>query len=153
MRTLIYKRTHTGDPDDKGRFGIHDCMGGVRGYAFDAVIGVGGRGSEAVASGIDRRINWVGLGAQKHPLKDVRGPLVTFEHFKLFEEDGLDFWAVAPALSERLYRWHAPRFLLVESATKVERAEIQRVLRLAKNAPPSTHTRLPRTVKCPANGC
>ena len=90
MRTLIYKRTHTGDPDDKGRFGIHDCMGGVRGYAFDAVIGVGGRGSEAVASGIDRRINWVGLGAQKHPLKDVRGPLVTFDHFKLFVEDGLD---------------------------------------------------------------
>jgi len=42
MRILIYKRTHTGDPDLKGRFGIHDCMGRVRDYDYDAVIGVGG---------------------------------------------------------------------------------------------------------------
>ena len=28
MRTLIYKRTHTGDPDPKtGVFGNNDCMG------------------------------------------------------------------------------------------------------------------------------
>lgn len=153
MRTLIYKRTHKGDPDTKGRFGIHDCMGGIREYAFDAVIGVGGAGKEAVASGIDRRINWVGTGAQKHPLKDFRGPLVTFDHFKLFEEYGLDFWAVAPALSERMYRRHAPRYLLIDDASKTERAEIKRVLKLAKGAPPSTRTRLPRTVQCPPKGC
>jgi len=24
-RTLVYKRTHSGDPDPAGRFGIHDC--------------------------------------------------------------------------------------------------------------------------------
>jgi hypothetical protein len=30
MRTLIYKRTHTGDPDANGCFGIYDCMGRVR---------------------------------------------------------------------------------------------------------------------------
>ena len=42
MRTLIYKRTHPGDPDEKGRFGICDCMGRVRAWDFEAVIGVGG---------------------------------------------------------------------------------------------------------------
>ena len=39
MRTLIYKRTHPGDPDAKGRFGIYDCMGRVRAWDFEAVIG------------------------------------------------------------------------------------------------------------------
>ena len=40
MQTLIYKRTHKGDPDKQGRFGIHDCMGRVRSRDFDAVIGM-----------------------------------------------------------------------------------------------------------------
>ena len=35
MRTLIYKRTHPGDPDVDGLFGIHDCMGQVRAWSFD----------------------------------------------------------------------------------------------------------------------
>jgi hypothetical protein len=39
MRILTYKRTHVGDPDQDGRFGIYDCMGRVRNYPFDAVIG------------------------------------------------------------------------------------------------------------------
>jgi hypothetical protein len=43
MNTLVYKRTHTGDPDESGIFGIHDCMGQVRGWNFGAVIGVGGK--------------------------------------------------------------------------------------------------------------
>jgi hypothetical protein len=32
MRTLIYKRTHPGNPDRKGRFGIEDwmCRGAAR---------------------------------------------------------------------------------------------------------------------------
>lgn len=42
MRTLVYKRTHNGDPDAEGRFGIHDCMGQVRGYGYEAVIGWAG---------------------------------------------------------------------------------------------------------------
>lgn len=46
MRTLIYKRTHPGDPDETGRFGIHDCMGKVRSWQFDAVVGEGGIGPE-----------------------------------------------------------------------------------------------------------
>jgi hypothetical protein len=42
MRTFIYKRTHQGDPDNQGWFGIQDCMGSLRRRDFDAVIGVGG---------------------------------------------------------------------------------------------------------------
>lgn len=37
MRTLIYKRTHVGDPDPGGRFGIHDCMGQVRNRDFEVL--------------------------------------------------------------------------------------------------------------------
>ena len=50
MRVLVYKRTHNGDPDTSGCFGVYDCMGAVRDWEFDAVIGVGGIGPEARAS-------------------------------------------------------------------------------------------------------
>ncbi|WP_112487513.1 hypothetical protein [Thiomonas sp. X19] len=53
MRILTYKRTHVGDPDEFGRFGINDCMGRVRGYRYDAVIGVGGTGWEAKSHDIE----------------------------------------------------------------------------------------------------
>jgi hypothetical protein len=29
VRVLVYKRTHNGDPDQFGCFGVHDCMGEV----------------------------------------------------------------------------------------------------------------------------
>jgi len=46
-KTLIYKRTHTGDPHrEVGVFGENGCMRRVRGYKFDAVIGIGGIGPE-----------------------------------------------------------------------------------------------------------
>jgi len=65
MRTLIYKRTHKGDPDVKGHFGVSDCMGRVRQYPFDAVIGIGGIGRELAAKGIRGKVNWTGIGAEK----------------------------------------------------------------------------------------
>lgn len=73
MRTLIYKRTHTGDPDASGCFGICDCMGRVRAMDFDAVIGIGGIGSEAKGAGIAGKITWIGIGAHKE-VGDGRGP-------------------------------------------------------------------------------
>ena len=148
MRTLIYKRTHDGDPDAKGQFGIQDCMGRVRNCAFEAVIGIGGIGHEATANRIDRKINWVGIGAQKHSLGNARGRLVTFDHFILFEGEGLDLWAVAPALANRMYAKRAPRFVLFDDSSKAGQAEINRILALAKNAPPSIRTRLPRAPQC-----
>jgi hypothetical protein len=91
MRTLIYKRTHKGDPDSNGQFGIRTCMGRVRGYAFDAVIGIGGIGAEAIREGISRKITWIGIGAKKRSVRNARDPVVTFDHFILFDETGLDF--------------------------------------------------------------
>ena len=80
MRVLIYKRTHNGDPDKWGCFGCHNCMGQVRRWPFDAVIGVGGIGRIPEANGIARKLNWIGIGPRKTP-RGKRGPLITFEHF------------------------------------------------------------------------
>jgi hypothetical protein len=102
IRTLVYKRTHKGDPDAHGRFGIEDCMGSVRQRDFDAVIGVGGISSWPRAQGIDGKVNWVGIGPRKTPLAGGRGPLVTFERFVLFEEAGPDFGSMAPMLAKRM---------------------------------------------------
>ncbi len=73
MRVLVYKRTHNGDPDEQGRFGIEDCdcMGEVRSHEFDAVIGVGGIGAEAHASRIAGQVNWIGVGANKASAPDI----------------------------------------------------------------------------------
>ena len=63
MRTLIYKRTHSGDPDPvAGVFGNHDCMGSVKGWDFDAVIGIGGIGPEPKRNRIAGKLTWIGIG-------------------------------------------------------------------------------------------
>ena len=89
MRILLYKRTHIGDPDERGRFGIHDCMGNVRACEYDAVIGVGGGiGAEPQLYGIDRKINWVGIYPTKTQSQTSKGLLVTFKHFLLLDKKG-----------------------------------------------------------------
>ena len=35
MKFFIYKRTHKHDPNDKGVFGIQDCMGRMRNGKYD----------------------------------------------------------------------------------------------------------------------
>lgn len=134
LRTLVYKRTHTGDPDSSGRFGIHGCMGRVRAWSFDAVIGVGGIGSEPTSYGIDGLVTWVGVGPHRSPAKDTRGPLLTFDHFVLFDQAGPALHEIAPHLARRMYE-HGVRTLLHPSAA--EAREISRLLLLASNAPPS----------------
>ena len=37
MRTLVYLRTHNGDPGVEGAFGVHNCMGTTRAWGFEAV--------------------------------------------------------------------------------------------------------------------
>ena len=91
QKILIYKRTHKNDPDRYGRFGIEGCMGRVRGYPFDAVIGVGGVSGWPKAEGIARKVNWVGRFPRKQPNPvDARGPLVTFRHgdYRVLEDRG-----------------------------------------------------------------
>ena len=108
MQVLIYKRTHPGDPNADGAFGCEDCMGTVRKRRFDAVIGVGGIGPEAQSWGIDRRLNWVGVGA--HPSESIplgfRGPLVTFDRFLLLEDQGPELQRIAPVLARYMYATH-----------------------------------------------
>jgi hypothetical protein len=131
LKTLVYKRTHRGDPDESGCFGIQDCMGRVRSYDFDAVIGVGGISSQPRAQGIAEKINWIGLGARKRPHAKRKGPLVTFDHFCLYEERGKKLHKVARNLAKHLYSKNA-RVLL--NFTPREQKEIDRILNMAKNA-------------------
>ena len=137
MRTLVYKRTHKGDPRKEGWFGVEDCMGGVRAWDFDAVVGVGGIGRWAKSEGISGRINWIGIGPRRRLVPDMRGPVVGFKHFSLFEEKGPRLGSIAPALARRLYTRKSPRFLF-NKLDRVEQTEIRRILRMAKSAPPST---------------
>lgn len=146
-RTLVYKRTHMGDPDSSGGFGINDCMKSVRQFEFENVIGLGGAGDEPRSDGIDRRINWIGLGAHKNPDGPYLHPVVTFDHFVLFEQNGQKLQTVAPELAQRMYSKHAPRYLL-NDISKMEQAEIEHILRMAKNAPPSKWTPLAHQFLC-----
>jgi hypothetical protein len=137
MRTLVYKRTHEGDPDGFGRFGASDCMKRVRGYAYEAVIGIGAITAKAKAAGIDGKVNWIGIGPHKTPIHGLIGPLVTFDHFRRFTNDNApDVRGVAPMLAERFYREWPARWLL-NGASDGEQVEIDRLLKLAKKSPPS----------------
>jgi hypothetical protein len=136
MKTLVYKRTHTGDPNAMGWFGINDCMGQVRTLKFESVIGIGGIGEEAVSHGIDRRVNWIGIGAEKAG-KGVRGPLIRFDRFVLFEKDGPNFQELAPTLAHHIYYKNVR---VLTKFTAAEQREIDRILDIAKEAAPSAPT-------------
>lgn len=141
MRTLVYKRTHVGDPDAEGCFGIEDCMGRVRAYEFDSVIGVGGISSQPRSQDIAGKINWIGLGARKKSVGNRRAPIVTFQHFMLYETEGKNLRDIAPALAERLLSKNAR---VVVNFTAEEQREVNKILSMAKNAPRSASlSRLP----------
>jgi hypothetical protein len=156
MRVLIYKRTHPLDPNEDGVFGCQDCMGTVRRRRFDAVIGVGGIGAESRRWGIDRRLNWVGVGA--HPgqtiPEDSRGPLVTFDRFLLLEDRGPELKTIAPALARHVYSVHR-RVVMSDGLSPQIQREIRKILLLAL---PRTRNSLfalrrPRLACRGSNGC
>jgi hypothetical protein len=135
LRVLVYKRTHNGDPDESGCFGAHDCMGAVRDRDFDAVIGVGGVGREAQASGITGKINWIGIGPHKTPAPGMRGVAVTFDHFHDFGTTGPDFRSLAPTLAERMYANNIRH--VMDDLSDLEYVEVEGILRLGEASPPS----------------
>jgi hypothetical protein len=165
MRTLVYKRTHHGDPDADGRFGVHGCMGRVRTWAFEAVIGIGGKRPWPEWKRLAGKVNWIGIGPRRTGATDKRGfPVVTFDHFLLFGADGTEGWTfaeLAPRLAERMYTTNVR--VLMDDLDEAERAEIDRVLALAKDAPPSSavdaatvelrHECRQRQSKAPVKGC
>jgi hypothetical protein len=139
MRTLIYKRTHSGDPDPKtGTFGSADCMGRVRGWNFDAIIGVGGIGREPALNGVAGKVTWVGIGPHKVP-GQWRGPLVTFDHFTHYGERGPLLRTIAPALAKRVLGRNVRA--IMNGLSNEERREVARILDMARDAPPSRRGR------------
>ena len=129
MRILTYKRTHTGDPDVFGRFGIRDCMGRVRSLRYDAVIGVGGIGREPRACGIDGRVTWVGIGPRRNfGAPNRRAEIVTFQHFVLFDQAGPFLDALAPTLAKRMF---GGRRYVLDSYSETEKAEAMAVVNWA----------------------
>ena len=139
MRILTYKRTHIGDPDPTGRFGIYDCMGRIRLLDFDAVIGVGGVGAEPRSYGIDRKVNWVGVGATKQRYPGRAGVVVTFEEFRLLEEQGPPLEELAPVLAKRMYEGRAR--ILLDGYTPEEEAEAEAIIEWALSQPPRPYRR------------
>jgi hypothetical protein len=121
MRTLIYKRTHNGDPDEDGCFGVYDCMGQVKDWNFDAVIGVGGIGKEPIAERIAGQVNWIGIGPHKKSCK--HGTKVTFDHFVFYGKKGPDFRKKAPCLAERMYSKNVR--LVMDALSHQEQAEVK----------------------------
>jgi len=134
MRILVYKRTHNGDPDASGCFGTHDCMGTIRDRDFDAVIGVGGIGSEAEVHDIAGKVNWIGLCPHK-TATHKRGPNVRFEHFLDYGTEGPSFAEFAPTLARRMYSQNVRH--IIDNFTATEYAEALALLRRAIDAPPS----------------
>ena len=143
MRTLIYKRTHSGDPDRKGRFGIYDCMGRVRGWKYDAVIGVGGTGAEASKNDLAGKVNWVGLGAHRHWVAELEAPIVTFDHFLNFGTEGPLLASLAPRLAHHIYSRNV-RVMLRDASSTAEGLEVKRILGLAKKGSPSSRAHVRR---------
>jgi hypothetical protein len=141
MRTLVYKRTHKGDPDERGLFGINDCMGKDRDWDFVNVIGVGGIGRQPESQGISGKLNWIGLGATKEPLIGADGPLVRFDHFVLWDDEGQELREIAPRLARHMYSRNV-RVML--NFTDTEQQELDRILKTAENAPPSFRGPVPR---------
>jgi hypothetical protein len=155
MRILTYKRTHTGDPDAHGRFGVHDCMGTVRSLPFDAVIGIGGIGPEPRLYGIDGKLTWLGVGPRRSLLPGLRAEIIEFEHFLLFEENGPQLSSVAPRLAERMYRGRVRYLTRGYSEAELQEAEalVEWCRREATPGAPSEST-IGRSQRCkPVNVC
>jgi hypothetical protein len=133
MNTLVYKRTHRGDPDERGIFGIHDCMGPVRRWKFDAIIGVGGKRPWARHKEIALKINWVGVHPDKKKFPAAkRGPRVSFERFVLYDEKGPSLKELGPRLFKYMYEDQHVRVVMSRSLPRAVQAEITDILRLAK---------------------
>lgn len=138
---LVYRRTHTGDPGPEGIFGCNGCMGSVRSWSFDAVIGIGGSNPWPEDRGISKKITWIGIDAHRYP-ENSENPLVSFSKFKLLDSNGPSVFEVAPKLYEYMFELgHIPRTgkNFPDSVYK----ELLDILKLADKAPPSVGRPVP----------
>ena len=134
---LIYKRTHKGDPDENGIFGIHDCMGKVRNRNYTAVIGIGGKRPWRDNENIAYKVNWIGRDPTKIICrKNNKKPCVAFERFCLFDELGPKIKDIAPMLYEYMYNGKR-RIVMSTSLPDDVYNEVLKILSLADNCQPS----------------
>lgn len=131
---LIYKRTHTGDPNEDGIFGINDCMGKVRNRNYDAVIGIGGKRPCAGDEEIAFKINWIGITPIKYKGTD-RGSYVKFKKFYLYDEKGILLSEIAPNLYQYMYKDANRRVVMSSSLPLNIFDEVLKILSLAKEQP------------------
>jgi hypothetical protein len=131
INTLIYKRTHKGDPDKSGIFGVNDCMGKIRHWNFDAVIGIGGKCPDKEHENIALKINWIGINSKKMEA-GKRGPLVAFKHFCLYEEEGPYLKTLAPKIFKYMFEDKNIRAVTSYSLPADMQEEISRILKLAE---------------------
>jgi hypothetical protein len=137
MKILIYKRTHKQDPDINGIFGCQDCMGQVRNWDYDAVIGIGGSNPWKEDAGIRYKINWIGLEPKRinpHPNRGINQ--VVFKHFELYEEKGESIKDNYPNLFEYMYKCRK-RFDMSSNLPKDVFDEIKMILDSIKDSPSS----------------
>jgi hypothetical protein len=137
MKSLIYKRTHSGDPDPvTGIFGCNECMKRVRGWDYDAIIGVGGIGMEPIQEEIARKLTWVGIRPKRVGVGDDGHPLVSFDHFLYYGEHGPLLGEIAPALAQSVYDGGV-RLIWDYSLSEKARKDVEKIINLAKDVPPS----------------
>lgn len=121
MRTLLYKMTHIGDPDPAtGLWGDTGCMGQVRGYQFDVVIGIGGMSAD---DGIAGKIVWIGIGPRKSG--NQREPVMKFDRFLFHGSRGPSLSGEAPKLATHMYDGRVRVLLNLSSE---ERREVDHIL-------------------------
>ena len=132
--TLVYKRTHNGDPDGSGCFGCNGCMGSVRSWPFDAVIGVGGVGRQAKDEEIAHKLTWIGIGPHRRHIAAWPDPVVYFDHYLYLGTEGPELRTIAPLLAELMY---VRGCRTVMTFTDEEQEEVDRLLVLAESEPPS----------------
>ena len=137
MKILVYRRTHIGDPNHETQtFGIADCMGSVRNWTYDAVIGIGGTKPDRGHEGIKEKITWVGitpifLKFDDQKCKNFRGKLVSFETFKVWDENGMPVEGNYPKLYKYMFEDRKiPRAAL--NFPKDIRAELLDILEMTK---------------------
>jgi hypothetical protein len=106
-------------------------MGQIRGWKYDAVIGVGGIGKEAKRTSLKGKLTWIGIGAQKSG--DAKRPRVTFDRFLYYGETGPNLRSLAPALARRMYDRNV-RATTDRRFSAKERLEVQNILNRAKAA-------------------
>lgn len=137
MRILIYKQTHIGDPAKTGCWGETDCMGRVRALHYDAVIGVGGVSARPRKEGIAAKVTWAGAGpSNKAHQEGFRAPIVTFQRFVRFENNGPLLSSVAPALARHIFEGRI-RYLLLQSGKEHKEAELLLSNLLSAKGPPN----------------